>query len=412
MKNIILAVCLIIGVNVILSFGQIDSQWRGPNRDGVYPNETLLKKWPAAGPKLLWSADGLGEGYSSAAVTDNRVYITGMTEGRGHITAFDISGVMVWKSTYGPEWDDGHDGARTTPTVVGDRIYLLSGEGLCVCFDTSGKRKWFVNLMEKFKARNIKWGITESVLVDGDRVFCTTGAADVMMVALDRHSGKPIWKIKGNGEKSAYCSPCIVKHGNMRLLLTMTGESVVGLNADTGAYLWRYPHITRHDINPNTPLYHNGFVYTVSGYGTGGQMFKLSPDGKKMDLIWTQKKLDSQMGAAILTGGYIYGSGHKNRGWHCLDWKTGAVQFTAKEIGNKGNIIFSDGMLYCYGENGEVALVKPNPGKFGIVSSFKIDKGSGPHWAHPVIKNGRLYIRHGDSLMVYNIARPHGMGDR
>ena len=291
MKNGIAVVWLIIGVSVLLSYSQVDSQWRGPNRDGVYPNETLLKKWPAAGPKLLWSANGLGEGYSSAAVTDKRVYITGMTEGRGYLSAFDVSGVMVWKSTYGPEWDDGHDGARTTPTVVGDRIYLVSGEGLCVCFDTTGKRKWFVDLIGKFKARNLKWGMTESVLVDGDRVFCTAGAADAMMIAFDRHSGKPIWKIKGNGEKSAYCSPCIVKHGNLRLLLTMTGESVVGLNADTGAYLWRYPHVTRHDINPNTPLYHDGCVYTVSGYGTGGQMFKLSPDGKKMDLIWTQKKI-------------------------------------------------------------------------------------------------------------------------
>jgi len=405
MKNILIAVWLIVGVHVLFSFGQIDSQWRGPNRDGVYPNETLLKKWPAAGPKLLWTVNGLGQGHSSAAVTANRVYITGMTAGRGYLFAFDTNGRLVWKSSYGPEWDDGHDGARTTPTVVGNRIYLVSAEGLCVCFDTNGKRKWFVDLMGKFKARNLRWGMTESVLVDGDRVFCTPGGPDVMMVALDRHSGKTTWKIKGNGEKSAYCSPCIVKHGNLRLLLTMTGESIVGLDADTGAYLWGYPHITRHDINPNTPLYHNGYVFTVSGYGSGARMFKLSPDGKKMNRVWRQKKLDSQMGAVILAGGYIYGSGHKNRGWHCLDWKTGDVQFTGKEIGNKGNIIFSDGMLYCYGENGEVALVKPNPKKFAVVSSFKIEKGSGPHWAHPVIKKGRLYIRHGETLMVYHVAR-------
>jgi hypothetical protein len=201
MKNVIAMVWLIIGVNAVLSFGQIDSQWRGPNRDGVYPNETLLKKWAADGPKLLWSADGLGEGYSSAAVTANRVYITGMTEGRGYLTAFDISGVMVWKSTYGPEWDDGHDGSRTTPTVVGDRIYLMSAEGLCVCFDTGGKRKWFVDLMGKYKARNLKWGMTESVLVDGDRVFCTAGAADVMM------QGNPFGKLKVMGKNPPIVPP-------------------------------------------------------------------------------------------------------------------------------------------------------------------------------------------------------------
>jgi outer membrane protein assembly factor BamB len=405
MKNSLIMMWLILCVSVLFSFGQIDSQWRGPNRDGVYPNERLLKKWPADGPKLLWTANGLGEGHSSAAVTSDRVYMTGMTAGKGYLFAFDMNGKLLWKSHYGPEWNDGHDGARTTPTVVGNRIYVMSAEGLCVCFDTNGEKKWHVYLMKDFKARNLKWGMTESLLVDGDRVFCTPGGPDVMMAALDRHTGKTIWKIKGNGEKSAYCSPCIVKHGNLRLLLTMTGESVVGLNADTGAYLWRAPHITRHDINPNTPLYHKGYIYTVSGYGTGGQMFKLSPDGKKVNLVWAQKKLDSQMGAAILAGGYIYGSGHKNRGWHCLDWKTGEVRFTAKDIGNKGNIIFSDGMLYCYGENGEVALVKPNPEKLDIVSSFNINKGAGPHWSHPVIKKGRLYLRHGEALMVYDIAR-------
>jgi outer membrane protein assembly factor BamB len=404
MKKCLIAVCVFLGFYVLLSAGKIDSQWRGPNRDGVYPNETLLKKWPANGPMLLWSFNGLGEGYSSAAVTEDRVYMTGMIAGKGYLFAFDMKGKLLWKSHYGPEWDDGHPGARTTPTVVGNRIYLMSAEGICVCFDTNGKKKWHVLLVEDFKARNLKWGLTESLLVDGDRVFCTPGGSGVMMVVLNRHTGKVIRKIKGNGEKSAYCSPCIVKHGNLRLLLTMTGESLVGLNADTGDYLWKTPHTTRHDINPNTPLYHKGYIYTVSGYGSGGQLFKLSPDGKKINLVWKQKKLDSQMGAAMLVDGYIYGSGHRNRGWHCLDWKTGNVRFTAKEVGNKGNIIFSNGLLYCYGENGEVALIKPNPGKFEVISSFEIEVGSGPHWSHPVIKNGRLYIRHGEVIMVYDIA--------
>ncbi len=134
-------------------------------------------------------------------------------------------------------------------------------------------------------------------------------------------------------------------------------------------------------------------------------MFKLSEDGESVRRVWSQDTLDSQMGAAVLVAGYIYGSGHQNRGWHCLDWKTGKVRYTAREIGNKGAIIFSDGMLYCYSERGDVALVKPNPQKFEVVSSFQIKKGSGEHWAHPVIKDGRLYLRHGNALMVYHIAK-------
>jgi len=387
------------------AFGRIDSQWRGPNRDGVYPNESLLKKWPDEGPKLIWSVGELGAGYSSPAVTSDRVYLTGMISGEGFLFAFDREGKLVWKSSYGPEWDGSRPGARTTPTVVDDRIYLMSAEGRAVCFSTDGNKIWSINLMQEFGARNLEWGMTESLLVDGDRVFCAPGGRNVMIAALDRHSGKAIWKIKGTGETSGYCSPCLVKHGERRLLLTMTARSVVGIDADSGEYLWRHSHVTDYVVNANTPLYQDGYLYTVSGYDTGGQMFELSEDGKSIKRVWSQDTLDSQMGAAVLVDGYIYGSGHQNRGWHCLDWKTGKVRYTAREIGNKGAIIFSDGMLYCYSERGDVALVKPNPQKFEVVSSFQIKKGSGEHWAHPVIKDGRLYIRHGDALMVYHIAK-------
>jgi len=387
------------------AYGQIESQWRGPNRDGVYPNENLLKKWPDEGPKLIWSVEGLGAGYSSPAVTSDHIYLTGMIGGEGFLFAFDKNGRLVWKVSYGPEWDGSRPGARTSPTVVGNRIYLASAEGRAICFSTDGEKIWSVNLMKEFGARNIEWGMTESPLVDGNRVFYTPGGRGVMVVALDRHSGKTIWKIKGNRETSGYCSPCLVKHGKMHLLLTMTAKSVVGINADTGEYLWRHSHVTEYDVNANTPLYYDGYLYTVSGYNTGGQMFNLSEDGKSIKRVWSQNTLDSQMGAAVLVDGYIYGSGQENRGWHCLDWKTGKIQFTAREIGNKGAIIFSDGMIYCYSERGDVGLVKPNPRKFEVVSSFLIKKGTGEHWAHPVIKDGRLYIRHGDALMVYHIAK-------
>jgi hypothetical protein len=391
------------GLGCCMAYGQIEAQWRRPDRDGVYPNESLLKVWPKDGPAEIWTVDGLGQGYSSAAVTADRVYVTGMTSGEGFLYAFDLDGRPVWKVSYGPEWNGSRPGARTTPTVVGDRIYLMSARGQAVCLSTDGKKVWSVDLMAQFGARNLEWGITESLLVDGDRVFCTPGGRKVTIVALDRHSGKTIWKIEAGGETSGYCSPCIVKHGKKRLLLTMTGSSFVGIDADTGEFLWRHSHVTDYSVNANTPLYQDGFVYTYSGYGTGGQMFQLSEDGTSVERIWSQKKLDSQMGAAVLVDGYIYGSGHNNRGWHCLDWKTGKVQYTARKIGNKGAIIFADGMMYAYSESGYVGLVRPNSEEFDLVSSFRVNKGSGEHWAHPVIKDGRLFIRHGDALMVYHI---------
>jgi outer membrane protein assembly factor BamB len=399
---------IIIGLLLILQpsvWGQIDSQWRGPNRDGVYPNETLLKTWPEGGPRMIWSTEILGKGYSSAAVTSDRVYVTGMIDGTGTLFAFDMKGKLIWKSNYGPEWQGDRSGTRTTPTVVGDRIYLVSGMGQVVCFDTNGKTVWSVDMIKEFNGINIRWGFAESPLVDGDRIFCTPGAPQAAVVALNRHTGQTIWKIKTNGDQSAYCSPCIVRHGDRRLLLTMTQKSVIGIDADTGEYLWHYSHVTEWDINPNTPFYHNGFMYVTSGYGTGGQMFKISKDGGSIEPVWSQNILDSQMGAFIFLDGYIYGSGHNKRYWHCLDWNTGKVQFSERALGNKGNIITSDGMLYCYGENGEVGLVKPNPQKFEVVSSFKVKMGSAEHWSHPVIKNGRLYVRHGEALMVYDISR-------
>lgn len=405
MKRMSLLFCAVICVSVIPVLGQVDSQWRGPNRDGIYPKESLLKQWPDNGPPLVWKTEGLGEGYSSAAVTRDRVYVTGMIKGEGFLFAFENGGKALWTSSYGREWSGSHPGARTTPTVIDDRIYLMSAAGLVVCFDREGKTVWSKDLIKEFGAKNLQWGMTESLLVEDERVFCTPGGSKAMVAALDRHSGKTIWQAKGNGETSGYCSPCLIQHGARKLLITMTGKSLVGLDAETGDYLWHQRHVTEYDVNANTPLYHNGLVFTVSGYGTGAQMFRLSADGSKTERVWSQSKLDSQMGAAVLVDGYLYGSGHNNRGWHCLDWETGKVQYTKREIGNKGNIIFADGLMYCYSERGDVALIKPDPQEFEVISSFRIKEGSGPHWAHPVIKGGLLYVRHGEILKVYDISR-------
>ena len=405
MKKIIIISFYILCLSLSTVFAQIDSQWRGPNRDGVYPNETLLKQWPAEGPKLLFSIKGLEKGYSSAAVTTDRIYLTGESGGTGSLFAFDKVGKSLWKSSYGPEWDGSHPGSRTTPTVVGDKIYLLSAQGQALCFDTKGKKLWTVDMMKEFGARNLEWGVTESPLVDGDRVFFTPGGNNVLVVALDRNSGKTIWEIKGNGETSGYCTPVLVKHGSRRLILTMSGNALVAIDADTGKQLWSKSHITDYVMNANTPIYHEDNVFAFSGYGTGGQMFKISSDGKSAEKVWDTKFMDSQMGGAVLMNSYIYGGGHNKRGWYCLDWKSGNIQYSTRELGGKGNIIFADGLLYLYSERGDVALVMPNPQKFEPISSFRMRDGSGPHWAHLVINNGKLFVRHGDVLNVYDIAR-------
>jgi outer membrane protein assembly factor BamB len=404
MKNTIALYCLLFFTLLSPLLAQADSQWRGPERDGIYPGEDLLEAWPEEGPRLVWSMEGLGEGYSSAAVTTDRIYVTGMTRGEGVLYAFSLDRKPLWTSSYGREWSGSHPGARTTPTVAGGRIYVMSAFGRVVCFDGDGKEVWSRDLAADFGARNLQWGMTESLLVDGDRLFCTPGGRRVMVAVLDRNTGETLEEVRGNGETSGYCSPRIVQHGSRRILITMTERSVVGVDADTYEYLWKQSHVTDYNVNANTPLFHEGDLFTVSGYGTGGQMFRLSEDGSRIERLWKQGSIDSQMGAAVLVDGHIYGSGHNRRGWHCVNWTTGKVAYSARKIGNKGNIIFADGMLYCYSERGDVALVRPDPGNFDIVSSFRIKQGSGPHWAHPVIRDGLLYIRHGGVLMVFDIS--------
>lgn len=385
-------------------FAQIESQWRGDQRDGKYNNEKLLKSWPANGPVLITTLENIDNGYSSPAVTDDRIYVTGMEDGTGYLFAFDISGKQLWKKAYGKEWDTDYPGARVSPTVTGDRIYFSSSLGQVFCFDNKGSKIWMVDIKKDFDAEIIRWGMVESILVDGDNLFCTPGSDDVSIAVLNRNTGKVIKRIKANGQASAYCSPTIISHNGRRIFVTMLAKSLIGVDIESLEMIFEHKHVTDYNINPNTPLYHDGYLYIVSGYGTGGQLLKLSEDGSKVTLVWKDSELDSQIGSVILFDGHLYGSGHDNRNWHCIEFLTGKVKYSARELGRKGNIIFADDMLYIYSEKGDVGLVKPNTEKFEVVSSFKIKNGSGQHWAHPVIKNGRLYVRHGNILNIYNIA--------
>jgi outer membrane protein assembly factor BamB len=401
--------CLIV-LSMIFAFGvcdlsqaQIKSQWRGPNRDGMYPEQNLLKEWPETGPELIWTVNGLGQGFSSAAVTSDRIYTCGMFDSTGFIFSYDLNGNQLWKKAYGKEWSKGNSGTRGTPVVVDDRVYIISGRGKTVCLNTdTGDILWSVDLVEKFGAVLPDLGMCESALIDGEHIVCTTGGPKAIMVALNRQNGSTVWVCEGNGEKSSYCSPILVNIGNTRLIVTMVQKSIIGVDADAGKLLWSHKRDTKYDVNANTPIYKDGYIYCSTGYELGGLKLKLSPDGKNTTEVWRDKELDSQFHSYILLDGYIFGSGHRNKGWKCLNWQTGEIMYSSNAL-DRGSVIYADGLLYCYTEKGIVALVEPNPQEFRLVSKFKIEHGSGPHWAHSVIKEKRLYIRHGDALMAYSI---------
>jgi outer membrane protein assembly factor BamB len=282
---------------------------------------------------------------------------------------------------------------------------LLSGLGKLVCRKAGdGSFVWSADLMKDMDGQNIQWGYTENLLVEGNMLFCTPGGTDYNVAALDKNTGKLIWKSKGRGEKSAYCSPAIIHLSGRNLLVTMTENSILGIDASSGVLLWSHEQTNTYSVHANTPLFHDGMLFCSSGYGRGGVMLKLSGDGSAVSEVWRNPSMDSKMGGYVLVNGLIYGSDDSGKAWYCLDWKTGKVVYSNK-ITSKGNIIFADGMLYCYGDKGEIALALPSSTGFAKISAFTVPYGSEQHWAHLVISGGRMYVRHGNSLMVYDVKK-------
>jgi outer membrane protein assembly factor BamB len=402
MKRAILLINAII-LTIILN-AQNNTQWRGENRNGIFKESGLMKKWPAAGPNLLWHFDQLGDGHTSAAVTSDRIYATGMKGGQGYVFAFDLDGKLLWSAEYGMEWTESWPGVRTTPVVNEGKIYIESGFGKVVCMDaSSGKIIWAVNLIIEYGALNITWGFTENLLIDGNKLFCTPGGKEANVLALDKNTGKLLWKSKGKGEKSAYGSPALVSLPGMKILVAMTERSILGIDASNGILLWSVEQTNEYSVHPNTPVFENGLLYCTSGYGGGGVMLQISPDGKSIKEIWRNSSLDNRMGGTIIKDGRIYGTGDKTRSLQCLDQKTGTLLFDTLSFA-PGNIISAENLLYLYSEGGMIGLIEPKKESFNILSSFKVPYGISQHWAHLVIKNKRLYVRHGTSLMVYDIA--------
>jgi outer membrane protein assembly factor BamB len=402
-KHILSLLALILISGFVLAQTTNLVQWRGDNRDGKYKETGLLKKWPKDGPEILWTANGFGTGYSSVIVAGDMIFTTGADEDQGYVYGLDKSGKQRWKTFFGTEWTTSFEGTRTTPTFLNGKLYVHSSYGMAVCLDAgTGKILWQDDLNKKYKVRVPRWGISEAPLIIDDKVIFTPGGEEIIMIAKNINSGETIWESKLNGDIQAYNSPAIVTHNGNKMIITNLSRSVVGVNPETGELLWQYSQVNKYDVHPNTPIYENGFVYSFTGYGVGGIMLKISDDGKSVSKVWENSSQDNQMGGGIWLDGKIYASGQKNRDWQCLDAKTGKLIQSIDDI-SKGTIIHADGMFYCYGDKGEIGLMKPTANGFEFVSKCSVDEGTNQHWAHLVIKDGVLYVRHGDSVIAYNI---------
>lgn len=382
---------------------QNPTKWRGPNQNGYYPDTGLLKSWPANGPEVLWQYDRLGEGYSSPAFGNGRIYVSGMENETGFIYALEQDGRLVWKAPYGKEFTAGYPGSRGTPVIDGHFLFILSGMGNLTCLSSnSGKLIWRKDLFKEFGGRNAEWGLAETLLIHGEKLICTPGGRENNIIALNKENGNLIWSSRGMGEVSAYCSPLMVNIGGRNLMITHTADHIVGLDADDGTLLWNYEHPNRYSVHPNTPLYQDGQLFCFSGYGKGGVMLKLNDNGSTVEKLWLSETMDSRIGGAVYMNGYIYGSGDDTREWQCIDWKTGKLIYESREVGN-GAVIAADGLLYVYSQRGELALMKPETSSFNVISDARVSAGSGQHWAHPAINEGRLFVRHGNALIAYKI---------
>jgi outer membrane protein assembly factor BamB len=380
--------------------------WRY-DRTGVYSKETrLLKSWPAKGPEMVWHYNGLGEGHSSVGIASNKLYVTGMTDKQGYLYVFDLTGKLLNKKMYGTEWTVNYNGSRPTPVVNDGKIYVMSGTGDLVCLDEKTlDAVWKRNIFTDFDSKNIRYGFNENPLIVGEKIIITPGGKKHNIIALNKNTGAVIWSCAGKGDIAAYCSPIYVNaQGIVPQVVTMTGEHVLGVDIETGKMLWSFYFKERNSVHPNTPIFVDNTLF-IQSCENGGVLLRYKNGGREVEKVWEEKKLDPITGHSVIIGDYIYTSGWmagRNDNWYVANRHNGKIVHTNNSL-NAGTLIYADGMLYCYSEKGEMAIVKPTPDKLELISKFPITMGTDQHWAHPVIYKGVLYVRHGDALMAYKV---------
>jgi outer membrane protein assembly factor BamB len=380
-------------------------QWHGPNRDNRSTETGLLKQWPAAGPKQVWSVGGLGSGYGAVAIKGDRIYVQG-TMGRDS-TVFALNradGKPAWHAPIGPALDqDRGGGPRGTPTVDGDFIYILTENGDLACAKAADAHlTWKRNILKEYDGRNPNWHISESPLIDGNNVIVTPGGRNAGMVALDKTSGKEVWGCRELKDTAGYASCILADVGGVRTIMNLTSEAGIGVRANDGKLLWRYEKPANDVANCTTPVYQDNSVFYTSAYGTGGGLLSLSPgNGEvKTEEVYFSRDMQNHHGGVILHQGKLYGS--SNAILTCLDFKTGAVAWKDRAVG-KGSLTYADGMLFLFGENNTVGLAEATPERYVEKGRFSVPDQGRPSWAHPVVCGGKLYIRNQSTLTCYDV---------
>ncbi|MGY8768210.1 MAG: PQQ-binding-like beta-propeller repeat protein [Pirellulales bacterium] len=400
------------------------SQWRGPLRDGKSTSTGLLQNWENQQPKALWSVDGLGQGYASVSIADGMLYTTGniKEEGQG-VVAVDLKTKQVaWNKVLTDTIPKhGYKGSRCTPTIDGDRLYVVLSDGTVACLSTkNGNVHWKHNFQEDWKGKKPNWGFAESPLVDGDKLVCTPGAKGAMIVALNKMTGEEIWAtdvdvdLGEKGKDEAGYSSIVISHGaGVRQYVQLVGKGVIGVDTETGKFLWHYNDVANKTANISTCIIDGDYVFASTGYKTGSCLIKLtkSRTGVNAEEVYfiDFRTMENHHGGMIQIGDYVYaGAKHGNGFPICIEMKTGKVAWGGDIRGEgKGSaaITYADGNLIFRYQSGEVVLIEATPEEYRMKGKFMPEYQEKESWAHPVVLDGLLYLREQDKLMVYDLKK-------
>lgn len=400
-------------------------QWRGKRRDGVCDETGLLLQWPAEGPKLLWKSAGLGRGYSAPIVTGGRIYITGDVGDELRVFALDLQGETVWQAKNGRAWKGPTPGARASCAYSAGRLYHMNAHGRVACLEAAtGSELWAFEALERFGGKNITWGLSENLLVDGNHVIVTPGGAKALMAALDKNSGATAWSTEalrlgksdspaqqrlaapaGESDSASYASPILCTLGGRRHIVSCSLRHMFGVDAENGQLQWTRPLPTRYLVIAATPVLVGDAVFCTAPDTENGGLYRLRIEDHSVGVekLWSAP-IDTCQGGLVYADGVLYGAWYRReKQWGGLDARTGEARCLAKDLA-MGPVLYADGRLYCLSQQGEMALVKPTPtafeyaGRFSLVSERTTDA-----WTHPVILDGRLYLRYHDTLFCYDV---------